>query len=108
MQIQCIENFVPMLRLIHFSWDGFVAKWNQNVLAYYFTPLYFCKKVNSVLDSAEGSKDNMVWNRRYEYSRKEKSALDVSLQNSLFSSVQQKHKAVKKIYKGTIMRGITV
>lgn len=60
------RKFCTNAKVNSFFMGWFVAKWNQNVLAYYFTLLYFCKKLNSVLDSAEGSKDNMVWNRRYE------------------------------------------
>ena len=53
------RKFCTTAEVNSFFLGWFVAKWNQNVLTHYFTPACLSEKLNSVLDSAERSKDNM-------------------------------------------------
>lgn len=53
------RKFCTSAKVNLFFLGCFVAKWNQNVLTHYFTPACFSEKLNSELDSAKGSKDNM-------------------------------------------------
>lgn len=57
------RNFCASAKVNSFFLGCFASKWNQNVLTLYFIPAYSSEKLNSVLDSAEGSKDNMGKNK---------------------------------------------